>query len=191
MLRTCHKMRVSVGCSAEADDLLASLLLSSDGHRSGIRQLQTQRIPQAIRALAEAVGWSEPFEISVWLTTDAEIATLNARYRGVDQPTDVLSFPLAEEGWQLPHRLLGEVVISVEMAARQAEPNGHDLATEILMLCLHGALHLFGYDDQTEAQRAQMNQIAAQTLRNLGYPAKEEWWSQYDERRDERNGRTT
>ncbi|MEN3002049.1 MAG: rRNA maturation RNase YbeY [Armatimonadota bacterium] len=191
MLRTYHEMRVSVGCSAEADDLLASLLLPSDGHRPSVRQLQTQRVPQAIRALAEAVGWSEPSEISVWLTTDAEIATLNARYRGVDQPTDVLSFPLAEEGWQLPHRLLGEVVISVETAARQAELNGHDLATEILMLCLHGALHLFGYDDQTEAQRAQMNQIAAQTLRNLGYPAKEEWWSQYDERRDKRNGRTT
>jgi len=125
-------------------------------------------------------------EISVWLATDEEVAALNAQYRGTNQPTDVLSFPMLDE--QFPHALpghpilLGEVVISVETAARQAAPNGHDPITEILMLCLHGTLHLLGYDDQTAAQQTEMNQIAVQTLRLLGYPAKEEWYSRHYEK---------
>ncbi|MCS7065061.1 MAG: rRNA maturation RNase YbeY [Fimbriimonadales bacterium] len=193
----------SVGIAAEAERSLTLLLSSADERASAIQQLQETEIPQAVQALLERVGQVQParlgggysplptrhaLEISVWLTTDAEIAALNARYRGVAQPTDVLSFPMASGEWQviserLPagESVLGEVVVSVEMAARQAELNGHDLITEILMLCLHGTLHLLGYEDQTEEQHAEMNRIAVQTLRYLGYPAQEEWWSRHYE----------
>jgi probable rRNA maturation factor len=76
---------------------------------------------------------------------------------------------------------LGEVVISVPTALRQAAPNGHDAITEILMLALHGTLHLLGYTDETEAEQQVMNQRACALLRAFGYPAKEVWYSRYDE----------
>jgi probable rRNA maturation factor len=117
----------------------------------------------------------------VWLTTNDEIASLNARYRGLYAPTDVLSFPAGTIPAPIPELPLGDVVVSVEQAAQQAKLNGHDFVTELLMLCLHGTLHLLGYDDQTDAQRAHMNQIAVRTLRALGYPAKEEWSSRHYE----------
>jgi probable rRNA maturation factor len=145
-----------------------------------------ERVPSAGRgSLQEGVhknGRVVPrIEISIWLTTSDEIASLNARYRGIDAPTDVLSFPAGATPAPTPEITLGDVVVSVEQAAQQAEPNGHDFLTELLMLCLHGALHLLGYDDRTEAQRARMNQIAARTLRALGYAAKEEWSSRHYE----------
>jgi probable rRNA maturation factor len=71
-------------------------------------------------------------------------------------------------------------VISVETARRQAPLNGHNLLTELLMLALHGTLHLMGYDDSTDTERAAMNRRAASVLRTLGYPAREEWHSHYE-----------
>ncbi len=225
MLRTCPKLMVSVGIATNADRLLNYLLGSRSERGSAIEPLRGVAIPQAIQSLCRSalpatLQDAKGLEISIWLTTDAEIAELNARYRGIYEPTDVLSFPMALEenssarGLGVPPKhsmelharglgvspkhsmepherdawatempvLLGEVVVSVETAARQAEPNGHDLITEILMLCLHGVLHLLGYDDQTDAQRDEMNRIAVQTLRKLGYPAKEEWCSRHYER---------
>lgn len=76
---------------------------------------------------------------------------------------------------------LGDIIISVETALRQATPNGHDLLTELLMLALHGTLHLMGYDDSTETERATMNARAVSTLRRLGYAAREEWYSRYED----------
>ncbi|MCX7992660.1 MAG: rRNA maturation RNase YbeY [Fimbriimonadales bacterium] len=76
---------------------------------------------------------------------------------------------------------LGDIIISVETAQCQAALNGHDLLTELLMLALHGTLHLMGYDDTTETERATMNARAVSTLRTLGYAAREEWYSRYEE----------
>ncbi len=76
---------------------------------------------------------------------------------------------------------LGDLIISLETAERQAALNQHDLITELLMLALHGTLHLMGYDDSTETERARMNARAVSTLRRLGYAAREEWYSRYEE----------
>ncbi|MFN3691063.1 MAG: rRNA maturation RNase YbeY, partial [Fimbriimonadales bacterium] len=104
-------------------------------------------------------------------------------YRGVDHATDVLSFGYAAAESLVPAEHdpipLGDIVISVETALRQASRNGHDLLSELLMLALHGTLHLMGYDDSTEMERARMNARAASTLRRLGYVACEEWYSRY------------
>jgi probable rRNA maturation factor len=82
---------------------------------------------------------------------DPEIHALNRQYRGKNKPTDVLSFPLADE-WQ-PF-LLGDVVISVETAARQAQRRGHALGEEIQTLLIHGILHLLGYDHEVSRSEA-------------------------------------
>ncbi|BCW95881.1 MAG: rRNA maturation RNase YbeY [Fimbriimonadales bacterium] len=218
------------------------------------------RLNSAVQAAVDALTATEPppcaCEVSLYLTTDAEIRALNHQYRGVDAPTDVLSFvyedvaltpspsptvwergdefPLSRPAGEglgvratadfapaanldtpnhaageglgvratadfapaanldtpnhaageglLPCDLppLGDIVISVETARRQAPLNGHDLLTELLMLSLHGTLHLMGYDDSTDAERAAMNGRAVSIVRGLGYPAREDWHSRYE-----------
>jgi len=167
-------------------------------------------VQAAVNALTSTEPLARPYELALYLTTDAEIRALNRAYRGIDAPTDVLSFgyvdvaltpspspTLWERGACVPPRPpagegdtggegnpdlppLGDIAISVETARRQAPLNGHDLLTELLMLALHGTLHLMGYDDSTDAARAAMNGRAVSVLRTLGYPARAEWHSRYE-----------
>ena len=86
-------------------------------------------------------------DIELILTTNDEIQALNKTYRGIDKPTDVLSFPLS----QTPHAPLGSIVISVEKAQEEAKELGHTIEEEIALLFLHGLLHLLGYDHETDS----------------------------------------
>ncbi len=87
-------------------------------------------------------------EISVELTNDSVIHEYNRHYRGVDRPTDVLSFPTSEGDTLIcpPDEHLGDIMISVETAKRQGEEYGHSTEREVLFLAVHGALHILGYD---------------------------------------------
>ena len=106
-------------------------------------------------------------ELSVLLTNDAGIHPLNRDWRGKDRPTDVLSFSQMDSV-DVPGapRLLGDVVISVETARRQAEERGHELARELTVLLVHGIVHLAGYDheedDEAEVMEAIEREILAQ-----------------------------
>lgn len=106
---------------------------------------------RALDRLAEGLGVGDK-ELTLVLTDDAEIHALNREYLDVDKPTDVLSFPLAEatdEGVpDIPH--LGDIVISLETAQRQADAAGHGLETEVATLAAHGLTHLLGFDHPTE-----------------------------------------
>ncbi len=103
-----------------------------------------------VEALLRAEGCSDSVEVSVLLTDDAGIAELNSRYRGVQGPTDVLAFAQMEGDEEFPGagdtRVLGDVVVSVETAARQAAERGAALEDELDTLLAHGLLHLLGYD---------------------------------------------
>ncbi|MEM6928572.1 MAG: rRNA maturation RNase YbeY [Myxococcota bacterium] len=105
-------------------------------------------------------------ELSVLLTSDAHIAELNASWRGVEGPTDVLSFP--QESLPGGPRLLGDVVVGMETASRQASEQGHDLATELRVLLVHGVLHLLGHDHQTSDERAAMTKAEREVLAWVG-----------------------
>ena len=87
-------------------------------------------------------------EICIELTNDETIHALNRGFRGVDRPTDVLSFPSSEgeDIIDIPDGHLGDIMISVETAARQAEELGHSPEREIMFLAIHGTLHVLGYD---------------------------------------------
>lgn len=87
--------------------------------------------------------------ISVLLTGDEVIQRLNREFRGKDKATDVLSFPAADVSGR--SRMAGDLAISVETAAREAERRGHDLDLELRVLLLHGVLHLAGLDHETDA----------------------------------------
>ena len=82
--------------------------------------------------------------LSILLCGDARMRTLNREWQGLDLPTDVLSFPSGEPGF------LGDVVIDVPYAARQAKRRGHPVSREVRILLAHGLLHLLGYDHETD-----------------------------------------
>lgn len=112
--------------------------------------VRAREIRSRVEGLLRAESCSERVEVSVLLTDDKGIAALNKQYRGVDGPTDVLSFAQMEGDIEDPGgggpMVLGDIVISVETALRQARERGAGLGDEIDVLLAHGLLHLLGYD---------------------------------------------
>lgn len=101
-----------------------------------------------------------PRELSVLLTDDRRIHRLNRDYRSKDRPTDVLAFAMDEGDGRGADELLGDVVISLETAARQAAERGREPLDEVTHLLAHGLLHLVGYDHQTDAEHRAMERMA-------------------------------
>lgn len=124
---------------------------------SGIRLL----IRRCCTAVLDAENFSDSAEVSVSFINDAEIKELNKQYRNKDIETDVLSFPLGENGvYEINHETgakeLGDIVISVQRAVVQAELYGHTLQREIGFLTVHSMLHLLGYDHEEGGLAARM-----------------------------------
>lgn len=101
----------------------------------------------------DSEGVVPPAEVSVAITDDAHVQALNQRYRGIDVPTDVLSFSLDDDAnFVSPPgsvRSLGEIVISYPTAARQADEASHGIDEELAHLLVHGLLHLLGHDHES------------------------------------------
>jgi len=121
---------------------------------------------------ALAGGDRRRVEVSVALVDDEYIHDLNRRFRGQDRPTDVLSFPMGEEepgaGDEPGVLLLGDVVISLPAAARQAAEYGHGLDREVARLAVHGTLHLLGYDHERDEDAGRMQEREDAVLAVLG-----------------------
>ncbi len=120
-------------------------------------QEEAQALLEAAAARPEGLNRGSKLCLSVLLCDDAAIRPLNARWRDADQATDVLAFPLDEPG------LLGDVVISVETAAKRIDGDRWLLEDELLFLLIHGLLHLLGHDHHEEGERRQM-EAAEQAL---------------------------
>jgi probable rRNA maturation factor len=103
--------------------------------------------------------------VNVLVTSSAELRSLNRRFRGKDQPTDVLSFPPAPE---FENGLAGDIAISADIARQNALRLGHSAAQEIKILALHGVLHLVGYDHETD--QGTMAGKETKLRRSLGLP---------------------
>jgi probable rRNA maturation factor len=104
-------------------------------------------------------------ELSVLLTNDREIHELNLCHRDKDKPTDVLSFPLDDEANSEGTRWLGDVVISIDTAERQALGRKRGLLEEVRFLLAHGILHLIGYDHATKAEKREMDAMTRRLVR--------------------------
>ncbi|MFT4114361.1 rRNA maturation RNase YbeY [Silvibacterium sp.] len=111
--------------------------------RTALKPARLRRFLVAAQTEARLKG-----EVSVLLTGDTQIRQLNRNYRKKDKATDVLSFPADEMGQAMG--IAGDLAISVETAAREAESRGHALVIELEVLLLHGALHLAGYDHEVD-----------------------------------------
>lgn len=115
------------------------------------------------------------YELSLRLTDDAEIRVLNYQYREQDKPTDVLAFAALEADFPMNEEMrsqlplyLGDIVISVDTANRQATEQGHPLQTELAWLATHGLLHLLGWDHPDETSLLQMLERQAVLLQQIG-----------------------
>ncbi len=129
----------------------------------------TKLLHDSIQTLLKAEGFTDA-EVSILITDDSYIHTLNRTYRGQDKPTDVLSFsqseeaPLCHQQDDGPPVLLGDVVISLDTAHAQAVRHEVDLEQEIALLGVHGTLHLLGYEDESEAGALRMQQRETEIL---------------------------
>ena len=112
-------------------------------------------VRETVEATLDLENYQNTAEVSITFTDNESIHKLNAKYRGVDRPTDVLSFPLFDyEGTSEEPpvdemmNMLGDIVISLERAAEQAEEFGHSFEREVAFLTAHSMLHLLGYDHE-------------------------------------------
>lgn len=138
-------------------------------------------IKQAVKTTLSHFGVPYPALVSVVLTGNPHIHELNRESRGVDSPTDVLSFPMLE--YETPgeveatpmdfegkYLLLGDIVISVERAAEQAEEYGHSLRREVGFLTVHSMLHLLGFDHMEEEEGDIMRAKEKEILEEMRLP---------------------
>ena len=131
-------------------------------------------IRKACTATLKLEGFEESAEVNVILVNDEMIREMNRQYRDIDASTDVLSFPLGENGVydenpETGAKMLGDIVISVEHALSQADLYGHGIEREVAFLTVHSMLHLLGYDhEQGGLQKTIMREKEEQVLDALG-----------------------
>lgn len=141
-----------------------------------------EKLSELLQLAGAAEGLTEG-EVALTFTDDEGIHALNRDYRGIDRPTDVLSFAMQEDGtdeldiiFEVEDEnemdplsgMLGDIIISVDRAKLQSEEYGHSLEREIGFLFVHGFLHLIGYDHQDEAAEAEMTAKQEAVLRQVG-----------------------
>lgn len=137
------------------------------------RKVHRPSLRQAVSVAFESAGRVQQGELTIVITDDEKIAELNRIYRGVDAPTDVLAFSHADKaGVPLPFEgspdYLGDIVISYPRAAEQASAYGHPTEEELLLLVIHGTLHLLGYDHEQAPDEKEMWLIQNTALTKLG-----------------------
>ena len=134
------------------------------------RQLPRARMiaRATIAAAAEGGGPSEGGDVGLCLADDAALRALNLRWRGLDKPTNVLSFPAPRLGRRGDPTTLGDIVLAYETLAREAEDLGVPLADHYRHLLAHGFLHLIGYDHETDAEAERMEALETRILTQLG-----------------------
>jgi probable rRNA maturation factor len=126
-----------------------------------------QDLPVTLTKLLEFVMEKEKvfdYEIGVSLVDDRAISELNAKYRKVNAPTDVLSFPLSDDG----EPLTGDIVISMEAVLRQSQDYGHSLLREVAYLLVHGLYHILGFSHDEPDEKLSMRLKEEEALRQFG-----------------------
>ena len=132
-------------------------------------------IQRAIAAAAEQIDDDVgEAELAVMLTDDPGIRTLNSNWRGIDKPTNVLSFPALqpESEWKPGDapRMLGDIAIAYETTKREADAEGKPFEHHLSHLAVHGFLHLIGYDHENDADAEEMESLETEILEQLGIP---------------------
>ncbi len=124
---------------------------------------------RAVRAAAAACGvkLEQAAEVSVQLVDDERIRALNARWRGFDKPTNVLSFPASPADRLASAPLLGDIVVAYETTQREADDDEMSLSDHFVHLVVHGFLHLVGFDHQTDREAEEMEALETRVLKGM------------------------
>ncbi len=150
---------------------------------TGLRML----VRRCCNAVLRLEKFNAPAEISVTFVDNEQIQELNKKYRNKDVPTDVLSFPMGENGvYDTNHstgaKVLGDIVLSMEKAVEQADRYAHSLEREVGYLTAHSVLHLLGYDhEQGGMDRVRMREKEEQVMTQLGLPSSSSYVMDEDE----------
>jgi probable rRNA maturation factor len=130
-----------------------TVYITNDQDQYPVTQKLRGLVRRSVNATLKYEDFQRPCEVSVTFTDNEKIRELNAQYRNIDKATDVLSFPLFDEDFEDEEDLaLGDVVLSLEKAASQAEEYGHSFERECAFLVVHSVLHLLGYDHETSEE---------------------------------------
>ncbi len=124
-------------------------------------------IEKSIQTALEEFDFEKGYQVSVSFVNEEEIQILNNQYRGIDRPTDVLSFPMQEKDGRGVD-ILGDIIISINAAQRQAVEYSHSLEREAAYLSVHSVLHLMGYDHDCEEDKLQMRSLEEIIMLKLG-----------------------
>ncbi len=146
------------------------IYLSDRQDKISLTPEQIKLIKSAIRATLRYEKFDRDCEVSVTLVDNEEIRELNREHRGIDKPTDVLSFPMFDDDFgDDEYEVLGDVVLSAERAAEQAVEYGHSFEREIAFLTVHSILHLLGYDHEAgKAEESEMFAKQEEVLSKMG-----------------------
>ncbi|OCA91148.1 rRNA maturation RNase YbeY [Bacillus sp. FJAT-27225] len=136
---------------------------------------EISQVEQLLQFAAGKMKVEEGSEVSVTFVDNERIHAINLEYRQKDAPTDVISFPMEEQGEgeieisgaDMP-RILGDIIISIERAKEQAEEYGHTYARELGFLAVHGFLHLLGYDHESKEEETEMFSLQKEILEEFG-----------------------
>jgi probable rRNA maturation factor len=128
--------------------------------------LAEQTVREAIAAAAATLSTVDG-EVSIVLTDDSDMRKLNRQWRGIDKPTNVLSFPAKDGGGE---KMLGDIVVAFETLQRECDEEGMQFLHHLAHLAVHGFLHLHGYDHQTDAQADAMEALESRIMRALKMP---------------------
>ena len=138
-------------------------------YNPSIREKFSQKLLEdAVHAALKNQSAPEDATLSILLTDDEQIRSLNRDYRGFDKATDVLSFTVHERDPETGCLYLGEIIISIPYAAKQTQQRGHPLEAEMQLLIIHGVLHLLGHDHAEKEEKAKMWKAQDEILAELG-----------------------
>lgn len=143
------------------------LLNNTTNEDLDIKEIE-KRAEATIKEVLKIEDIKEQTEVSLTLVDKDKIHELNKDYRGVDRPTDVLSFPMGESFPGEERLILGDIVICLDIAAAQAEDFGHSLERELMYLICHSTLHLLGYDHIEDDDKKLMRSREKEVMKNLG-----------------------
>lgn len=150
-----------------------------------LTESHTDMLNHIITQTAQKLKLSQGIEVDISIVSNEVIHELNKEYRGIDRPTDVLSFALEEDVDEAPNfnfdsfsdledgnvvsKHLGDIIISFEKTVEQAADYGHSVERELAFLAVHGFLHLNGYDHQTEEEEKEMFSLQEEVLEENGF----------------------
>jgi len=162
---------------AGAAGFVVDLQIEVPEELAGAVGVDWEKLSHAAAVAAMEAGFRAPAEMTLVIADDAHVQELNRTYRQVDAPTDVLAFAIEEADGpfvlpDLPEEegpaYIGDVIISLPQASRQAVETGHPVQSELCLLAVHGTLHLLGFDHGEPQERREMWTVQLATLRRLG-----------------------